>query len=143
MKNKIALYTALGAVIISSVITIMGAVSIFNENVDYSFLNGSANKVILFVGDGMGENHIQVASTKLEREIFFTTFDKEGYVETNSNTLFSPTDSAAAATATAIRAWAAAAAVADKPIKNQAPREIPWCLIFIFQYNGCFLTSPI
>ena len=29
---------------------------------DYLELNGTANKVVLFIGDGMGENHIKTAS---------------------------------------------------------------------------------
>lgn len=73
---------------------------IVNKN-DFSYLKGKANKIILFIGDGMGENHIKISSTYLEKEAFFTTFKKEGYVSTFSKQIFTPTDSAAAATALA------------------------------------------
>lgn len=68
---------------------------------DYLELNGTANKVVLFIGDGMGENHIKTASAYLEREIFFTGFEINGHCTTYSNALFSPTDSAASASALA------------------------------------------
>lgn len=82
-----------GTVLISRRIT-------YNRD-DYDYLNNEANKVILFIGDGMGENHITISSRYLERQIFFTTFAKSGYVSTYSKQIFIPTDSAAAATALA------------------------------------------
>ena len=34
------------------------------------------NKVILFVGDGMGDNHISITEAYYEKEMFFTSFEK-------------------------------------------------------------------
>ena len=68
---------------------------------DYKSLIGTANKVVLFIGDGMGDNHIKCASAYLEKDIFFTSFNINGHCTTHSNALISPTDSAAAASAMA------------------------------------------
>ena len=100
-KKKLAICVSLGSVVVS-VLTIFCASLMFkNDNTNYDYLNGGADKVILFIGDGMGENHIQVAETKAGKPMFFTNFDKEGYVTTDSLTFAQPTDSAAAATALA------------------------------------------
>ena len=99
-KNKLAICVSLSSVVIS-VLTIFCVTLFNNDNVNYDYLNGNADKVVLFIGDGMGENHIQVAETKAGKEMFFTNFDKEGYVTTDSLTFAQPTDSAAAATALA------------------------------------------
>lgn len=58
-----------------------------------------SHKVILCIGDGMGENHIQVTEYYYKSHLFFTSFPNNGYVSTFSKALFSPTDSAASATA--------------------------------------------
>ena len=59
--NIIVLFiTIIGGILISRTI-------ITNKN-DYSFLEGKSNKVVLFIGDGMGENHIKVSSLFLEKE---------------------------------------------------------------------------
>lgn len=68
---------------------------------EYDALFDSANKVVLFIGDGMGDNHIKTASAYLEKDIFFTGFEIKGHCTTNSNAILSPTDSAAAASALA------------------------------------------
>lgn len=68
---------------------------------DFSYLNNTAKNVILFIGDGMGENHIKNSEVYLDKKMFFTSFEKQGYVSTDSKTPFVPTDSAAAATAMA------------------------------------------
>ena len=100
-KKKLAICVSLGSVVVS-VLTIFCASLMFkNDNTNYDYLNGGADKVILFIGDGMGENHIQVAETKAGKPMFFTNFDKEGYVTTNSLTFAQPTDSAAGGTALA------------------------------------------
>lgn len=94
LLNIICLFiTIIGCVLLSRVV-------IVNKN-NYSYLEGKSNKVILFIGDGMGENHIKVSSLFLEKEPIFTSFGKTGYVSTFSKQLFIPTDSAAAATALA------------------------------------------
>ena len=66
---------------------------------NFDFLNGQANKVILFVGDGMGENHIKVTETYCEKDLFFTNFSKQGFVSTSSLDVLKSTDSASTATA--------------------------------------------
>lgn len=71
------------------------------NNSDFSSLTQCANKTILFIGDGMGENHVQATSTYYEKEMFMTTFEAKGYVSTFSNSIFRPTDSAAAASSLA------------------------------------------
>ena len=67
----------------------------------YEYLTGDAKKVILFIGDGMGENHISNTELYLDKKLFFTSFDKNGYMTTYSKNTYWPTDSAAAATAMA------------------------------------------
>lgn len=81
--------------------TILISRKVTYHNDNYLYLNGEANKVILFIGDGMGENHINIGQTYLQRKIFFTNFEKNGYVSTYSKEVFSPTDSAASGTALA------------------------------------------
>ena len=68
---------------------------------DFDYLKDDANKVILFIGDGMGQNHIANSELYLNKDLFFTTFSKWGYVNTYSKNTYWPTDSAAAATAMA------------------------------------------
>ena len=58
-------------------------------------------KVLLFIGDGMGENHIKTAEMYLEKTMAFSSFEKQGYVKTDSLSRYTATDSAAAATALA------------------------------------------
>lgn len=64
-------------------------------------LQQKAEKVILCIGDGMGENHIEIGKKYLNQKMIFESFDYQGYMTTFSNAIFSPTDSAAAATAMA------------------------------------------
>ena len=65
---------------------------------DYSFLNGLSNKVVLVIGDGMGKEHVKL-NDDLEKYILSSKI--HGDVETNSLSVFGPTDSAASATAMA------------------------------------------
>jgi len=80
-------------------------VSISRKNqintVDFTKVMGSANKTILFVGDGMGENHIKVTSSYYGKEMFMTSLAVSGKVSTFSRDMIYPTDSAAAASALA------------------------------------------
>ncbi len=106
MKNKYIKYGILSITLTCSIIIIfilsilLSRQIIINKN-DFSYLNNEANKVILFIGDGMGENHIKIGETVLNQKFTFTSFEKQGYVSTFSKSLFYPTDSAAAATALA------------------------------------------
>lgn len=108
MKQKLSKFNLITTAILSIILIIFGTIFsiIFYKRSrgtkqEYFELNGSADKVVLFIGDGMGDNHIKTASAYLEREIFFTGFEINGHCTTYSNALFSPTDSAAAASALA------------------------------------------
>lgn len=63
------------------------------------------HKVILFIGDGMGENHIANTELYYDIKLSFTSFETKTMVDTSSRTTlnngYTPTDSAAAATAMA------------------------------------------
>ena len=70
-----------------------------SERYSFNYLTGGANKVILFIGDGMGDGHIDVTETYYEKEMFFTSFEKHGHVSTASLNVLKSTDSASTATA--------------------------------------------
>ncbi len=107
MTNKQKTLKIVLIAIISCVLTVsivFGILAIVNANTpkhDYTDALPAKNKVILFIGDGMGENHIEIAKTYLERNTCFESFNYSGYVTTASKELLKPTDSAAAATALA------------------------------------------
>lgn len=105
MKSKKFKFLLLSFTIVYLIIAIfLGIIISRNINTkknNYSYLNNESNKVILFIGDGMGENHIKISSLFLNIEPIFNSFNKDGYVTTFSKNLFIPTDSAAAATALA------------------------------------------
>jgi len=61
--------------------------------------DNSINKVVLFIGDGMGFNHVHNAELYTNSQAYFSSFDVKTAVDTNS--LDGLTDSAAAATAMA------------------------------------------
>ncbi len=67
----------------------------------FSELQGQSDRVILFIGDGMGENHIKVTEAYYQKELFFDDWKLEGYVNTACASQFQTTDSAAAASAMA------------------------------------------
>lgn len=68
---------------------------------DFSALANQSEKVILFIGDGMGQNHVKLTSTYYDKTLYMTTLDYSGLVTTYSNSLLSATDSAAAGSALA------------------------------------------
>ena len=47
-----------------------------------------AEKVILCIGDGMGENHIEIGKKYLNQKMIFESFDYQGYMTTFSNAIF-------------------------------------------------------
>ena len=61
----------------------------------------SAQNVVLMIGDGMGFEHIEVTSDFFGKEMFMTSLEFNGEVQTHSKNMIIPTDSAAAATALA------------------------------------------
>ena len=87
------------------VLCAFGTISIYRDKMlnsgNFEYLKNATDRVVLFVGDGMGENHIKTAGAYLEREIFFENFSSNGYVSTFSLEKFGPTDSSASATALA------------------------------------------
>lgn len=64
-------------------------------------LKGQSDRVILFIGDGMGENHIKVTEAYFEKQLYFDDIATKGYMSTNCSAQFQATDSAAAASAMA------------------------------------------
>lgn len=70
-----------------------------SDRYNFDYLKGGANKVILFVGDGMGKDHIEVTEAYYEKELFFRSFKKHGSVSTASLDVLKSTDSASTATA--------------------------------------------
>lgn len=63
---------------------------------DFSSLTGLASKTVLFIGDGMGENHIKTTETYYGERAFMRSLGADGFVTTFSNNVGIPTDSAAA-----------------------------------------------
>jgi len=68
---------------------------------DFSSLSGLAEKTVLFIGDGMGENHIKTTEAYYGEKAFMRSLGADGYVTTFSNRVGGPTDSAAAGSALA------------------------------------------
>lgn len=66
----------------------------------YDALNGESDRVILFIGDGMGINHVKAGETYFDRTMF-ADFDNTGLVNTSCKAVNQATDSAAAASAMA------------------------------------------
>ena len=91
-----------------------------SERYNFDYLMGGANKVILFVGDGMGDNHIKATEAYYEREMFFTSFKKHGHVSTASLDVLKSTDSASVATA-----FATGKKVHNKEISTLNTKELP------------------
>lgn len=102
LKNLLNI--VLSAIILIAFCFIVSITVIYSHRVsntkknDYSFLNGLSNKVVLVIGDGMGKEHVKL-NRSLEKYILESKIN--GDVETNSLSIFGPTDSAASATAMA------------------------------------------
>lgn len=101
-KKTVIITLILAFVLICS--TVLGCIiftlsSRKKNDFDFSSLNGSVTKAVLFIGDGMGENHIKNTEEYYGEAAFMTSFNTKGYVTTYSNAVFSPTDSAAAGSA--------------------------------------------
>lgn len=91
-----------------------------SKRYNFNYLAGGANKVILFVGDGMGDEHIKVTEAFYEKEIFFKSFEKRGHVSTASLNVLKSTDSASTATA-----FATGTKVHNKEISTLNLKELP------------------
>lgn len=106
-KTKKALLSVIAVIFIVAVVfglTVSG-IAIWRKTrlnrYDFSSLNGAANKTVLFIGDGMGFNHLKVASAYYQKETFVSSLEHQGEITTFSNNMFLPTDSAAAGSALA------------------------------------------
>ncbi len=100
----IVLIVVFGAAAIFSLV--IGGIAIWRSqkylnNYDFSPLGGAANKVVLFIGDGMGFNHIKVTSSYYEKDMFVDSMEYKGEITTFSRSVLAPTDSAAAGSALA------------------------------------------
>lgn len=84
----------------------------------FATLKGQSDKVVLFIGDGMGENHIKVTEAYFEKQLFFDNIATKGYMSTNCLSKFQATDSAAAASALATGQKYARGAVSFKDGKD-------------------------
>ncbi len=106
MKNKRTFinYLLIFSIVILYLLIIFCSFILYRKNIssvqDYQDYKGKSSRIILFIGDGMGENHIKVTEKYYDKEMSFSTLEN-GYVSTFSQAIFSPTDSAAAATALA------------------------------------------
>ncbi len=119
-KYKIGLYCLL---MISIFCIVFFSAIFINRKVittRYAFtdLYQQSSKVILFIGDGMGENHIEVAKEFLDKKMVFENFSYQGKMSTFSKSLFLPTDSAASATALATGTKVKNGSVSKKEDKN-------------------------
>ena len=68
---------------------------------DFAKYANFASKTVLFIGDGMGENHIKNAEIYNGATTYISSLTTHGLVTTFSNSVVAPTDSAAAASALA------------------------------------------
>ncbi len=105
MEKKIMRFSWISAIIIFGLSFMLFLTLAFRkpQTQIHDFRNDhfNVNKLILCIGDGMGENHIKISETYLEKAMVFNSFYYQGYVDTSSKNIFGPTDSAAAATAMA------------------------------------------
>lgn len=104
--SKILLWVVSAALvaILSVSLAFMGVALNRTKNLyktDFSRLHGLASKTVLFIGDGMGENHIKTTETYYGERAFMRSLGADGFVTTFSNNVGLPTDSAAAGSALA------------------------------------------
>ena len=72
----------------------------WNRTTSFDQLRGQASKVILLIGDGMGDNHIRNTQLNYDRAMYVDELEYKGHISTFSNHTVC-TDSAAAASALA------------------------------------------
>ena len=84
-----------------TVLSVAFALVACNDNGKFSELKGQSDRTILFIGDGMGDNHIKVTEAYMDKQLFFDDFWRPGDVTTSCSNEFQATDSAAAASAMA------------------------------------------
>ena len=93
---------------------------------NFNYLTGGANKVILFVADGMGDEHVKITEAYYEKEMFFKNFEKQGHISTASLNVLKSTDSASTATA-----FATGYKVHNKEISTLKSKELPIITEFV------------
>ena len=78
-KHSFLIFTLFLTVVITA-LSISSTITIRRRNIvnqyDFANLQGEANRVILFIGDGMGENHLNVAEKYFQIVVKFQPFQK-------------------------------------------------------------------
>lgn len=87
--------------VVVTIFSLLLALVACNDNGKFSELKGQSDRTILFIGDGMGDNHIKVTEAYMDKQLFFDDFWRPGDVITSCSNEFQATDSAAAASAMA------------------------------------------
>ena len=80
-KAAVAVIAVVTALIVAVSASFLGIFIYRKTNVgryDFSYLFGSANRVVLFIGDGMGKNHINVTASYYGVTPYVTTLPVKG-----------------------------------------------------------------
>lgn len=106
MTKRKKIILAISMVVVLLGLSVLGwylSIIISRKKHDYDFndLNKTVSKVVLFIGDGMGENHVKLTSTYYDKPMYMTSLGISGHITTYSNAIAFPTDSAAAGSALA------------------------------------------
>ena len=99
MKNRLSLKIIAIILIISALFLFTACENKQDPSVPPSHDNALTSKVVLFIGDGMGPNHVYNTELYTGASLYFSSFTTKTEVDTNSASGL--TDSAAAATAMA------------------------------------------
>ena len=114
-KNNIRILTLLLIAIL--VVSMFLLVACDKDTSNFAELKGESDRVILFIGDGMGVDHVKTGEAYFDRKMF-DGFDNVGLVNTSCLQKFQPTDSAAAASAMATGEKYERGCIALKESKN-------------------------
>jgi len=100
-KNILCLSISFLSILLLSFMLFLYSYKQATPKTSFTIYNNNPKKLVLFIGDGMGDNHIKNTELYFDEKMCFSSFDYKLSVRTHSKTLFGPTDSAAAATALA------------------------------------------
>ena len=114
-KNNIRILTL--SLIAILVVSMFLLVACDKDTSNFAELKGESDRVILFIGDGMGVDHVKTGEAYFDRKMF-DGFDNVGLVNTSCLQKFQPTDSAAAASAMATGEKYERGCIALKDSKN-------------------------
>ncbi len=108
MKKVAKIFTTLAIIFVVICLSALGAYGAVQKDrqnqigrYDFSNYANFASKTVLFIGDGMGENHIKNTEVYNEKQTFISSLTMHGLVSTFSKCVALPTDSAASASALA------------------------------------------